>query len=255
MSILFNLLAAVIAAGFGVVAGFGVIYVFNKMPAKWLCDYGETPDERHLSPRIGKYPWGLIFSVIIATATFKVGYMISWQYAAATLPALWSLIIIGVSDKKYRIIPDQFIIALAVTGIGFVTIEMKLLPETILDELGLLIFTRQYSFISPILGLLIGGGIFYLIGLIGKTIKKEIMGFGDVKLIATCGLISGFYGILIIMILTSLTSAVVFSYLLIRKKVKATDTDALGPYIAVSTGLYLVFPQELAHVADVLVKL
>jgi prepilin signal peptidase PulO-like enzyme (type II secretory pathway) len=256
MNILLNLLAAAVTALLGVVAGFGIIYVFNKMPAKWLCDYGETPDESHIPPRIGKYPWGLVFSAVLATASFKVGYMISWQYAVAALPALWSLLIIGISDKKYRIIPDQFVIVLAVTGIGFVTLGMQLLPEKILDELGMFVFSKQLSFISPVVGLLIGGGTFFLTGTIGRLVmKKDILGFGDVKLVATCGLISGVYGILMIMILTALTSAVFFSVQLARKKLMAEDTAALGPFIAVSTGLYLIFPQEIAHVADLLLRM
>jgi prepilin signal peptidase PulO-like enzyme (type II secretory pathway) len=255
MNNLINILAAVITALLGVFAGFGIIYVFNKMPAKWLCDYNETPDERHIPPRIGKYPWGLLFSAVLATASFKVGYMISWQYAFAALPALWSLLIISISDKKYRIIPDQFIIVLAVSGIGFVTFGMKLLPIKILEELGFFIISEKYSFMSPVVGLLIGGGTFFLIGTIGKlTMKKDIMGFGDVKLIGTCGLISGAYGILMIMILTALTSAVFFSVQLARKKLAAGDTAALGPFIALSTGLYLVFPLEIANITDLLLR-
>lgn len=27
----------------GVIAGCGAVYIFNKMPAAWLCDYGEKP--------------------------------------------------------------------------------------------------------------------------------------------------------------------------------------------------------------------
>ena len=27
----------------GVLAGFAAVYIFNKMPAGWLCDYGEKP--------------------------------------------------------------------------------------------------------------------------------------------------------------------------------------------------------------------
>jgi prepilin signal peptidase PulO-like enzyme (type II secretory pathway) len=256
MNTLLNILAAAAAAFLGVLAGFGVIYVFNKMPAKWLCDYNETPDERHIPPRIGKYPWGLVFSAILATASFKVGYMISWQYAIAVLPALWSLLIISISDKKYRIIPDQFIIVLAVTGIGFVTLGMKLLPSYLLGGTDIFIFSEKFSFMSPVIGLLIGGGSFFLVGTIGKFVmKKDIMGFGDVKLIGTCGLISGAYGILMIMILTALTSAVFFSVQLARKKLKAQDTAALGPFIALSTGLFLIFPKEIAHLADLLLRM
>ncbi|MDR2356067.1 MAG: A24 family peptidase [Clostridiales Family XIII bacterium] len=220
-----------IAAGFS--AGCGAVFVFNKMPAKWLCDYDELPDERHLAPRIGKHPWALLFSFVFAAAAFKT-LLVSWAYGAAALPALWSLLLIGLSDKKYRIIPDQFVILLAVTGIGFAAIG----PGG----------AWRYAFLSPLLGLLLGGGVFFLIALLGRVItKKEIMGFGDVKLTAVCGLIAGLWGIVAILILTALSSAAVLSLRLARGKVKATDEAALGPFIAGATAVYLLFPQEILY--------
>ena len=38
--------AAAVIAGF--LAGHAVVFVFNRIPAKWLCDYGEEPDEKLL---------------------------------------------------------------------------------------------------------------------------------------------------------------------------------------------------------------
>ncbi len=29
----------------GVLLGNGAVYVFNRLPASWLCDYGEVPKE------------------------------------------------------------------------------------------------------------------------------------------------------------------------------------------------------------------
>ncbi|MDR2088324.1 MAG: A24 family peptidase [Clostridiales Family XIII bacterium] len=224
-------LAVSIAAG--VLAGYGAVFVFNKMPAKWLCDYGEVPDDRHLPPRIGKYPWAPLFSLVFATAACKV-LLVSWAYGAAALPALWSLLLIALSDGKYRIIPDQFVILLAVTGIGFAAIGR----ET----------ARSYAFLSPLFGLLLGGGVFFLIALLGRLLaKKEIMGFGDVKLTAVCGLVTGLSGIVAILILTALSSAAVLSFRLARGSIRTTDEAPLGPFIAGAAAVYLLFPRELAY--------
>jgi prepilin signal peptidase PulO-like enzyme (type II secretory pathway) len=218
----------------GLLAGYGAIFVFNKRPAKWLCDYDEVPDDRHLPPRIGKYPWILLFSLVFATAAFKT-LLISWAYGAAALPALWSLLLIGLSDNKYRIIPDQFVILLAATGIGFAAIGQG--------------SAWRYAFLSPLFGLCLGGGVFFLIALLGRFIaKKEILGFGDVKLTAVCGLIAGLWGVVAIMVLTALSSAVFLSLRLARGSIKATDEAALGPFIAGATALYLLFPQEIAYI-------
>jgi prepilin signal peptidase PulO-like enzyme (type II secretory pathway) len=226
------MLACSIAAG--LLAGYGAVYVFNKMPAKWLCDYDEVPDDRHLPPRIDKRPWALLFSLVFATAAFKT-LLVSWAYGAAVLPALWALLLVALSDGKYRIIPDQFVILLAVTGIGFAAIGQ--------GSMG------PYAFLSPLFGLLLGGGVFFLIALLGKRIaRKEIMGFGDVKLTAVCGLIAGLVGIVAILLMTALSSAAYFSLRLARGNVKVTDEAPLGPFIAGATAVYLLFPREIAYV-------
>jgi prepilin signal peptidase PulO-like enzyme (type II secretory pathway) len=225
-------LAVSIAAGF--LAGYGAVFVFNKMPAKWLCDYDEVPSDRHLPPRIGKYPWAPLFSLVFATAAFKT-LLISWAYGAAALPALWALLLVGLSDGKYRIIPDQFVILLATAGIGFAAIGGSAL--------------QRYAFLSPLFGLLAGGGVFFIIAFLGKVLaKKEIMGFGDVKLTAVCGLVAGLWGVVAIMVLTALTSAAFLSLRLARGSVKATDEAPLGPFIAGATAVYLLFSQEITYI-------
>ncbi|MDR1572056.1 MAG: A24 family peptidase [Clostridiales Family XIII bacterium] len=217
------------AAGSGALAGSGAVYVFNRIPASWLCDYGEIPDERHLPPRIGKYPWAPLFSLVFAAAALKAG-LVSLAYSAAALPALWLLLLIGVSDRKYMIIPDQFVIMLAATGIGFAAIG--------------------HSFLSPLLGLAAGGLVFLLMALAGRLIsKRDTLGMGDVKLAAVCGLITGLHGIIVIMALTALSSAALFSLWLASGRIKARDEAPLGPFIAGSTAVYLIFSQEISGLA------
>jgi prepilin signal peptidase PulO-like enzyme (type II secretory pathway) len=218
-------LAAAVAAGG--LAGYGAVFLFNKIPAKWLCDHDETPDERHLPPRLARYPWAPLFSLVFAAAVFKAG-LFSPPYAAAMLPALGLLLLAGLSDKKYRIIPDQFVMMLAVTGIGFAALSRDAL--------------------SPLLGLLAGGGLFFLCALIGRlAAKKDVLGLGDVKLMAVCGVITGLSGVVTIMILTALSSAVVFFARIAAGSLKRTDEEPLGPFIAVSAAVYLIFSREIAH--------
>jgi prepilin signal peptidase PulO-like enzyme (type II secretory pathway) len=243
---LIYVIAAVVSAFFGVLAGFGVVYVYNRMPARWLCDYDEEPDERHLPPRVAKQPWGVLFSATMALATFKVATLVSWQYAAAMLPALCALLLISLADRKYRIIPDQFVIVLAVTGIGFAAIGRKFAPFTS-NEPDVAAVMARLGFLSPIFGLLMGGGAFLAVSLIGKIVtKQEVMGFGDVKLMAVCGLISGADGVLLIMVMTALSSAMTFVFLMSRGKLKRTDDEPLGPFIAGATAVYLIFSEELS---------
>jgi prepilin signal peptidase PulO-like enzyme (type II secretory pathway) len=223
--ILYAALLLVLSAGAGFLTGYGAIFVFNRAPADWFCEYGERPDARHVPPRVGKYPWAPLFSLVLGAAACKAG-LVAWTYGAAVLPALCLLLLIGMADQKYSVIPDQFVILLAVTGIGFAAMGR--------------------SFFSPLLGSLAGGGLFFLIGWLGKRIaKRDVMGFGDVKLMAVCGLLTGPTGVGVVTALAAFTSAAVFSFWLATGRVKATDEKPLGPFLAGAAAVYLIFSPEI----------
>ena len=208
----------------GILAGLGAVAVFNRMPARWLCDYNEEPCEslkRDGAKRINNYPWSFIFSAFFAAAAVKMA-LFNWQYAIVAFVSLWTLLVIAIADRKYMIIPDQFVLLLALTAFGY-------LP-----------FNNSY--LTPLLGALTGGGCMLIIGILGKLIyKKETLGFGDVKLFAAIGLITGPLGVSLILAASSFLSCAAFVTGLARKKIKRADMIALGPYIAVSAAAYLVF--------------
>jgi len=208
----------------GIVAGNGAVYVFNKLPAKWLCDYGEEPNEALLSrdrQRLNSHPWKALFSMFFVVVGIKLGVE-DIYFALPALVTMWTLLIISIADYKYMIIPDQFIALLAITTFGYVP--------------------YYETYIDPIRGALLGGGCMLLIAVVGKLIfKKEALGFGDVKLFTVIGLLVGFYGVLNILFATSMLSCVVYGIKILRKKIKRGDTEPLGPYIAITTTLYLLF--------------
>ncbi len=214
-------IAAAVIAGF--LAGHAVVFVFNKMPASWLCDYGQEPDQQLRDPsvqRIKGYPWKLMFSgFFVAGAIHLVIY--DWQYCAAALVLCWALTIIGAADCKYGIIPDQFVLLTAATAIGFIPF--------------------MDSFKEPVYGVILGAGVMLLAALTGKLIfRKETLGLGDVKLFSAIGLALGFKGTLAVLILSSVSSALVFSVRLIRKKISREDMVPLAPYICGACIFYVV---------------
>jgi prepilin signal peptidase PulO-like enzyme (type II secretory pathway) len=212
----------------GITAGFSSIFVFNRIPAKWLCDYGVVPGKEMWGERISKKPWiWLLPLIFFAAAILLIRQGPTYQVAA--LLALWILLQIGMADQKYMIIPDQFVIALAVTALGFLPTQSEFLPL--------------------VLGALIGGGSFLLAGLIGKLVfRKEAVGFGDVKLLAALGLVTGTTGIIAILILTVFSSAIVFGCLLIAGLLRKEEERPLGPFIAASAAVVLLLPVETASV-------
>ena len=207
----------------GIFAGHAAVYIFNKIPAQWLCDYGQKPDEALENPyqqRVKGVPWKWVFSGFFMAGGIRL-VIEDWAFAAAAVVFCWALLEIGLADKKYGIIPDQFVILTAISALGFIPFHS--------------------SFLQPRGGMLLGGGVMLASALIGKLIlKKETLGFGDVKLFAAAGLALGFRGTLWVLVLSAVGSAVIFSVLLLMRKIKKEDMVPLGPYICGAGIFYVV---------------
>ena len=75
------------------------------------------------------------------------------------------------------------------------------------------------------------------------------MGFGDIKLIAAVGLMSGVSGILSILLLTVLSSGLVFSVGLLLRRLHPNQEQPLGPFIAGASALWILFPKTATAAA------
>ena len=210
------------AVPLGILFGCGAIYVINHVPAAWLCDYGETPSEELLDSehqRVQGMPWKLVFSALFIAFGIFFGVR-DVNYGFTALLQLWLLLLIAISDAKYRIIPDQFVLFLALFAF-----PMSVYHTGVLDML---------------LGLLLGAGVMLATALIGRIIfSREALGFGDVKLAAALGLTGGFAGIAFILIAAALLSCGFFLYLLLRRKVQRGDSLPLAPCLALAAAGYL----------------
>jgi prepilin signal peptidase PulO-like enzyme (type II secretory pathway) len=218
----------------GWLAGNGSVFLFNKLPGKWLTDYHETPLEEVIRPtrqRIGSMPWKLVYSMFFMASGIWIAEKL-WQSSLAPwsmvallisyIIAMWLLLLIGLADGKFGIIPDELVFVLALTAIGFAP--------------------YKDSFLDPLYGALIGGGSMLILSLISKAItKKPALGMGDVKLFLAIGLIMGFQGTISILVVTAISSAVGFSAGLLIGTLKRGDSAPLGPYIVGATYLIILF--------------
>lgn len=209
--------------------GNGVVVFFNRMPGKWLCDYGVEPDEELLHPttqRLKSVPWKYWFSCVFVLASVKLAVE-DPVYAVIAMAACWLLAEMAVADAKYMIVPDQLIIALAVAGIGFV-------PH------------HRNGYFEGIWGCLIGAGIMLVIGLIGKAIyRKNALGGGDIKLFGALGLCVGKEGILAVFVMSTFISAAHLGWLTLRKAAEPKEQRPLVPYIAISAAIYIVILHQM----------
>lgn len=92
-------------------------------------------------------------------------------------------------------------------------------------------------------GMIVGGGIFLLITLIGGLIAgKEAMGFGDVKLMAGLGLYFGFANTIMLTLVAFLLGAIISIILLITKIKKTDEYIPFGPFIVVACFAMMMVP-------------
>ena len=97
--------------------------------------------------------------------------------------------------------------------------------------------------ISMFFGMLVGGGTFLLITLIGGLIAgKEAMGFGDVKLMAGLGLYFGLANIVLVTLVSFLLGAIISIILLITKVRKTSEYIPFGPFIVLGCFIVMFVP-------------
>lgn len=128
---------------------------------------------------------------------------------------IFALMLVFSIDFRYQLIPDECHIIIGVCGV-------------------INIFFNLSSWWTYLLGAVIGGLIFYFLGLLALLIfKKEGMGFGDVKLMAALGLFFGIKYILVIALVSFVLGAIIGGILLICKKKQSDSYIPFGPFIVI----------------------
>ena len=135
-----------------------------------------------------------------------------------------------VIDYKHQIIPNRLNLTLFEIGIIFAFLYG-------LSDVAITI--------KMLIGMLIGGGIFLFITLIGGLIYgKEAMGFGDVKLMGALGLFFGQYNIIAVTLVSFLIGAILSIILLVSKIKKSDEYIPFGPFIVIASFISMYVPFE-----------
>ncbi|MDR3049655.1 MAG: A24 family peptidase [Elusimicrobiota bacterium] len=156
---------------------------------------------------------------LLSQYSFSITYIV-------LLFLLYFLIVIAVIDYNYRIILNVSPLLLTICG---------LLSCLFSSVLGDSIISR---FINSIFGIICGGGILFIFDFIGRRIyKKEVMGGGDIKLMAAAGSIIGASKIITALFFGFLLGAVIGFVLILFKKADKKDYIPFGPFLA--AGIYI----------------
>lgn len=215
----------------GILLGNSAVYVFNRIPGKWLCDYGQQPDTELLNPttqRVKSTPWKYYFSALFIMVGMKVA-IDDPIYAIIVLATCWLLLEMSIADLKYMIVPDQFIILLMVAAVGFV-------PH------------HQDGPMAGVWGAMVGFSIMLFIGILGKIIyRSDSLGGGDIKLFTALGLCLGVKGVLAVFVLSTFVTALHLAFLMLKRRIKPKEKRPLVPYIAVSATIYMVILNQMSY--------
>ena len=174
--------------------------------------------------------------------------------AIITLIFACMLLVASMIDLKHFILPDRFTIGGVIVGITLSALYPELhgynsnLPFIILMTKGM---------ITALLGAAIGSGLILWIALIGEIIfKKEVMGFGDVKLLGAIGAFCGWKGALFSIfsgaLLGCIISIPIFIFHAIKVKLSQKESDGenstvfghfipFGPFLSTGAFAYLLY--------------
>jgi leader peptidase (prepilin peptidase)/N-methyltransferase len=213
---------------------FGWIFLGGK------CRYCKAP----ISPR---YP-----SIELLTAILFTLVWLAYPYQWVALPYMlmvFGLVLGSMVDFDEMWIPDRCTIGGMIIGPVF----SFLIPAMHAAE------TNVGGLVQSLAGLAVGFGSLWSVSVIGKLVlKKDAMGFGDVKLMGALGAFLGWQSVIFIVFVSSLLGTIVGVSLIAIGKKEWQSKIPFGPYISLAAilwvlggfrlwGLYLGWMQGAAY--------
>jgi leader peptidase (prepilin peptidase)/N-methyltransferase len=181
---------------------------------------------------------GITFIVVVSKYMPLIGSTADWWLVSGTVYTLVStalFITLFVYDFKWYELPNEWTLSGAVISLVMIAVAVT---------------TNQSSFWQPSLisgtptllpSILsgIGAALFFLLIVVGseKILKKEGMGWGDVKLGLFMGLFLGFPGIVVALYLAFILGAVLSLVLIATKRKSFGQTVPFGPFLIAGTFL------------------
>ena len=173
------------------------------------------------------------------------GGKISWRYPLVELiTALLALLLFLKFGLTLNFL-IFFIFTAVLIVITFIDLDHQIIPD-ILTLPGIpifclaAIFLLKIPWLEALLGLLIGGGIFFTIAFVYELIsKREGMGGGDIKLLAMIGGFFGWKSLIFVLLFSSFSGAIIGITAMLIKKQDMKYAVPFGPFLAAAAVAYL----------------
>ncbi len=175
-----------------------------------------------------RYPAVEAITGLLSLALF-IRYGVSFQYLLFLLFAA-TLVTISFIDLDHQIIPDVLSIPGIIAGLA-----AAFIPGNV-------------SWFDSIIGIIGGGGSLFLVGLIyEKLTGKQGMGGGDVKLLAMIGAWMGWRSLPFVLLVSSLTGAIIGSVFLLAAGKGYRVKIPFGPFLSLGALFYIFFGPQLTN--------
>jgi len=140
-----------------------------------------------------------------------------------------ALIVIFFVDIDFQIIPDSITLPGMIIGLS-----VSFLPDSI-------------GIISALIGLIVGGGVLYLIAILGDWLfKKESMGGGDIKMTAMLGAFLGWQKVVLIFFGGAVIGLFVSIILMIASKnIRTSRVIPFGPFLAAAALISIIYGDSI----------
>lgn len=150
----------------------------------------------------------MVTAVLLLAGFFKFGLSFEFLVYAVVAP---TLVVITAIDIEHQIIPD----VITLPGIA----------------LGLIVGIYTIGYADSLLGLFLGGGLFYLLA----VLSNGGMGGGDIKYIAAAGALLGWQKVLLVIFIGAFLGSLVGLFQIAVQKKSRKSMIPFGPFLAAGT--------------------
>ncbi|MCF7849541.1 MAG: prepilin peptidase [Kiritimatiellales bacterium] len=190
-----------------------------------------------ISPRyfLVEFLTAVLFVLVWSKYPLVQGEVFDFRFVPYWL-MIFGLVLGTFVDIDHMWLPDRTTIGGMIIG----PILSFLIPEMHQES------THMAGLIKSCVGMGFGFGILWLVSVLGRlALKKDAMGFGDVKLMGALGAFLGLEAVIFIIFISSLLGSVIgMSFIAVGRK-EWQSKIPFGPYIALAAVIWLLGGNEL----------
>jgi len=194
----------------------------------------------------------LLSYLLLSGRCRRCNHPVSWRYPTVEgLTGLLSLALFIRYGFSYQYIL-AFLFAATLVTISFIDLDHKIIPDIlslpgIVAGLGVSFLPGNIFWLDSLIGIVAGGGALFLVAFIYERITgREGMGGGDIKLLAMIGAWMGWRSLPLIVLISSLTGAVIGSIFILFTGKGYRVRIPFGPFLSLGALFYLFFGSEFA---------